>query len=117
MLDKRTPKVSRIAGRLDNKRDGNPVAGCDLQIRPESSPWRISLGGWKAIFLKTYSEMNDDRLPAVAGGGTFFVVLAILPTIGASVSLYGLFPDPTRIGTISRRSPGNAGGCFQASER
>jgi membrane protein len=65
--------------------------------RSATSPWQIPWSGWKDILLRTYSEMNDDRILAVAGGLVFFVLLALFPTIAALVSLYALFADPTTI--------------------
>lgn len=61
------------------------------------SPWEIRWSGWKDILRRTYSEMNDDRILAVAGGLVFFVLLAIFPTIAALVSIYALFSDPATI--------------------
>jgi membrane protein len=65
--------------------------------RSASSPWEISWRGWKDILLRTYGDINDDRLLAVAAGLVFFVLLAIFPGIGALVSLYALFADPATI--------------------
>src|SRR5204862_2203823 len=49
--------------------------------------------GWKDIFWRTYREIGRDRLPALAGGATFFILLAVFPAVAAFVSLYGLFSD------------------------
>ncbi|MFI4935433.1 MAG: YihY/virulence factor BrkB family protein [Caulobacterales bacterium] len=56
-------------------------------------PFLIPPLGWKDIFWRTYREMGRDRLPALAGGITFYVLLATFPAIAAFVSLYGLFFD------------------------
>src|SRR4051812_14298915 len=37
-----------------------------------------------------YIEFFADRIPTVAGGITFFVLLALFPAIAATISLYGL---------------------------
>jgi membrane protein len=60
-------------------------------------PWQISLRHWRAILARTYSEINEDRMMAVAGGVVFFILLAIFPGITAFVSLYALFADPATI--------------------
>jgi membrane protein len=65
--------------------------------RSASSPWEIPWRGWKDILLRTYAGVNDDRLLAVSAGLVFFVLLALFPGIGALVSLYALFADPTTI--------------------
>ena len=60
---------------------------------PSEIPWR----GWKDIFVRTYRELNDDRVLAVAAGVVFYVLLAIFPTISTFVSLYAFFADPATI--------------------
>ena len=65
--------------------------------RQAISPWQIPWRGWKDIFLRTYKEIQEDRLLAVAAGVVFFGLLAFFPAVTAFVSLYGLFVDP---GTI-----------------
>lgn len=57
-------------------------------------PWRIPPLGWKDITWRTYRESGRDRLPALAGGVTFFAVPSLLAAAAAFVSLYGLFADP-----------------------
>lgn len=56
-------------------------------------PFHIPLLGWRDIVWRTGREIGVDRLPAVAGGVTFYTLLALFPAIGAFVSLYGLFAD------------------------
>ena len=63
------------------------------------APERIPLKGWRDILWRTWMEVNADKLPSVAGGVTFYTLLAIFPAVGAFVSLYGLFADvDTEIG-------------------
>ena len=54
-----------------------------------------------ASFWRTYHEMQQDRLLSIAGGVSFFVLLAIFPAITALVSTYGLFLIPPPLPTIS----------------
>ncbi|MDG2520902.1 YihY/virulence factor BrkB family protein [Caulobacter segnis] len=56
-------------------------------------PHHIPLLGWRDILWRTIMEINADGLPAVAGGVTFYALLAIFPAIGVFVSVYGLFAD------------------------
>jgi membrane protein len=63
-------------------------------IHPLQIPWR----GWYDIVWRTYREMQSDRLLSIAGGVSFFVLLAIFPAISALVSAYGLLFSP---GTIT----------------
>ncbi|HEX3728855.1 MAG TPA: YihY/virulence factor BrkB family protein, partial [Opitutaceae bacterium] len=60
-------------------------------------PWRIPPLGWKDIAWRTYHEYGRSRLPALAGGVTFYVLLAAFPAIAAFVSLYGMFSNVTTV--------------------
>ena len=66
---------------------------------PPTTPSEIPARGWKDILVRTYGELGEDRVVAIAAGVTFYVLLAIFPAIAALVSLYGLFADPQTIGT------------------
>ena len=57
---------------------------------------RPFIGVWD-ITKRIYREFSGDRIPTVAGGITFFVLLAIFPGIAATVSLYGMFARPSEI--------------------
>ncbi|MBI1406415.1 MAG: YihY family inner membrane protein [Caulobacter sp.] len=56
-------------------------------------PAHIPPRGWRDIVWRVGKEIFVDRLPSVAGGVTFYALLAIFPAIAAFVSLYGLFAD------------------------
>lgn len=45
----------------------------------------------RQFLLSIYRDFSEDRIPAVAGGITFFILLAIFPAIGSVVALYDLF--------------------------
>src|SRR5947209_5705615 len=61
---------------------------------PARIPWR----GWKDIIVRTYHEIQDDRLLALAAGVVFYSLVALFPAIAAGVASYALFADA---GTIS----------------
>lgn len=61
--------------------------------RDAAHPLAIPPGGWADILRRTWSEFNQDRIVATAGGVTFFSLLAMFPALAAFVSLYGLFFD------------------------
>ena len=61
--------------------------------RDARTPAEIPAAGWRDIAWRTWNEFNKDRIPAVAGGVTFFGLLALFPALAAFVSLYGLFFD------------------------
>lgn len=50
----------------------------------------VTLG---ALIKRIYDEFSEDRVLAVAGGITFFFLLALFPAIACVVSLYGMFDD------------------------
>jgi membrane protein len=74
--------ASSEAGRTDE---------AERRGRRASSPWQIPWTGWKDILLRTYQQMNEDRLLAVAAGVVFYALLALFPAITALVSSYALF--------------------------
>ncbi len=55
------------------------------------------LRGWRDILVRTYQQIDEDRLLATAAGVVFYGLLAIFPAITALVSSYGLFADPATI--------------------
>lgn len=67
--------------------------------RHADGPLEIPQAGWKDILWRTYQRLNEDRLLAVAAGVVFLGLLAMFPAITALVSSYGLFADPSTIGS------------------
>src|SRR6202790_2546432 len=93
-----------IAGSLPGNRPSQLLASVGQNIleagdgeRSARSPWRILGAEWKDIFVRTYRQINEDRLLATAAGVVFYGLLAIFPAITALVSSYGLFADPSTI--------------------
>jgi membrane protein len=48
---------------------------------------------WLAVATHTANEFMEDRIPSVAAGVTFFVLLALFPAIGAMAAVFGFFGD------------------------
>jgi membrane protein len=65
--------------------------------RHATTPWQIPWLGWKDVLWRVYTQMNDDRILAVAGGIVFYALLALFPAVTAFVSLYGLLADASTI--------------------
>jgi membrane protein len=65
--------------------------------RHATTPAHIPVGGWKDILWRTYEQIGEDRLLAVAAGVVFYGLLALFPAITALVSFYALFVDPQSI--------------------
>ena len=59
-----------------------------------NTPSEIPARGWRDILWRLYDEINNDRILSIAGGVTFYVLLALFPGIAALVAIYGLFADP-----------------------
>jgi membrane protein len=65
--------------------------------RQATAPWKIPRTGWRDILWRTYQQISEDRLLAVAAGVVFYGLLALFPAITAVVSLYGLFAKASTI--------------------
>jgi membrane protein len=64
-----------------------------LAARPTSIPLR----GWWDVAIRVKREVKRDDVPLLAAGVAFFALLALIPTLVALVSLYGLVADPSDI--------------------
>ena len=77
-------------------------------VRPTDIPAK----GWKDILYRTFKEVSDDRVMLIAAGVTFYLLLALAPTLAAFVSIYGLFFDPAavqdQVASLSGVLPGGA---------
>jgi membrane protein len=60
---------------------------------PMHIPWR----GWKDIFIRTYHEVQEDRLLSLAAGVVFYSLVALFPAIAAGVSVYAFFSNAASI--------------------
>ncbi|MBV9862524.1 MAG: YihY/virulence factor BrkB family protein [Alphaproteobacteria bacterium] len=101
-------RADRVSVPADHNRarpspDGGQEAG---RGRDADTPSEIPPRGWKDILWRLYDEFNKDRILAVAGGVTFYTLLALFPGIAAFVSLYALFADA---GAIQGHLSGLAG--------
>ena len=63
----------------------------------DRSPARISIREWKAIFVCTAQEFQQDEITSVAGGMAYAAIVAIFPAMAAFVSIYGLFANPGEV--------------------
>ena len=61
------------------------------------SPTEIPPAGWRDVLLRVFHGITEDRITTIAGGVTFFLLLAIFPGLAGLISLYGLFADSTAI--------------------
>jgi membrane protein len=67
---------------------------------------------WRDVAWCSLRQFMNDKIPAVAAGVTFYVLLALFPAISAFVSLYGLVSDVSdaarEIRSLSEILPGGA---------
>lgn len=67
---------------------------------------------WSEIARLFYCAIGEHRVVSIAAGVTFFALLAMFPAVGALVSVYGIFADPTTIrahlNDLSSLLPGGA---------
>jgi membrane protein len=59
-----------------------------------TSPQDISALGWTAILLLAWRRSNAKNIALVAGGVTFYVIMALAPGVASLISAYGLFANP-----------------------
>jgi membrane protein len=60
----------------------------------------LPVSEWKRLWptvCGVYREFFDDSIPTVAGGVTFFFLLALFPAIACVVTLYGIVADAASI--------------------
>lgn len=65
--------------------------------RNAASPWDIPARGWKDIVWRAYKETGRDNISIVAGGLTYYMLLALFPALAVLVSIYGLFSNPAEL--------------------
>jgi membrane protein len=89
----------RQADRSPGKRDVSPDerSGHGERGRQAVAPWKIPWQGWKDILIRTYEQINEDRVLPVAAGVVFYGLLALFPAITALVSSYALFATASTI--------------------
>jgi membrane protein len=78
----------------------------DRHGRGAHAPTEIPPAGWRDVLMRVFHGIMEDRITTIAGGVTFFVLLAIFPGLAGLISLYGLFADG---GTIAQHLDGLAG--------
>ena len=61
--------------------------------RPQDVPAR----GWKDVFTRAYGASSKKNMSLVAGGVTYYVLLAVFPGLAALVSIYGLVANPSQV--------------------
>ncbi|WP_026621466.1 membrane protein (plasmid) [Ensifer sp. WSM1721] len=66
--------------------------------RTATTPGDIPARGLRDVFWRVVSQVSEDRVPLIAAGVTFYILLALFPALTSLVSIYGLISDPAGIG-------------------
>ncbi|MDB5623171.1 MAG: YihY/virulence factor BrkB family protein [Devosia sp.] len=59
--------------------------------RDADAPTEIPAAGWKDILYRLFRSINNDRILLTSAGVTFYLLLALVPTLTSVVAIYGLF--------------------------
>ena len=65
--------------------------------RSAETPTEIPPRGWRDILWRVYRGITHDRVLLTAAGVTFYMLLALVPTLTAFVAIYGLFNDSASV--------------------
>jgi membrane protein len=83
--------VERSAADLD------PDAPTHPDAEPADGPTEVSAAGWKAVAKRVAASVKENHVQLNAAGVAFFAFLAVVPSMVALVSIYGLVGDPDNI--------------------
>jgi membrane protein len=62
--------------------------------REAEAPWQIPARGWMDILCRAWMDTAKRDLSLVAGGVTYYLLVALFPALAALVSIYGLVANP-----------------------
>jgi membrane protein len=65
--------------------------------REAETPWRMPARGWADILRRAWKDTGKRNLSLVAGGVTYYLLLALFPALAALVSVYGLVANPADV--------------------
>jgi membrane protein len=65
--------------------------------RGAQRPGELPARGWKDVAARVGQQSREDGVVLLAAGVAFFALLALVPTLFALVSIYGLVADPVDI--------------------
>jgi membrane protein len=65
--------------------------------RMAERPGEVPVRGWKDVAVRLKTQLKEDDVPLLAAGVAFFALLALVPSLVALVSIYGLVADPSDV--------------------
>lgn len=81
----------------DTMRTGTAPRRADRPGVHASRPTDIPRSGWTQVLTRTKDQIKADRVALMAGGVTFYAMLALVPALIAAVTLWGLLAAPGQI--------------------
>lgn len=72
-------------------------ATSDARGRDARRPDEIPATGWRDVLTRVKDEARTDQVSLLAAGVAFFLLLSIVPTLLAALSIYGLVADPAQV--------------------
>src|SRR5262245_11868751 len=63
--------------------------------RHARKPSDVPPTGWLDILARAKQQIAEDNLSIVAAGVAFYAFLAVVPTLAATIAVYGLIADPS----------------------
>lgn len=79
--------------------------------RHARKPSEVPTTGWLDILARAKQQISEDNLSIVAAGVAFYAFVAVVPTLAATIAVYGLIADPSdvaqHIEALARVLPGN----------
>ncbi|CAN5820872.1 YihY/virulence factor BrkB family protein [soil metagenome] len=81
-------------------------------MKPNLAPDRGANDDWRSVASRVMHQVSADRLSVIAAGVAFYGLLAMIPTLVAIVSIFGIAFDPQammrQVESLSRLLPDNA---------
>jgi membrane protein len=68
--------------------------------RDADAPWQIPVRGWLDILRRAWKGTADRNLSLVAGGVTYYLLLAVFSGVAALVSVYGLVANSADVAKV-----------------
>lgn len=65
--------------------------------RDADAPTEIPPKGWRDILYRMYRAISEDRILLTSAGATFYMLLSLVPTLTAFVSIYGIFNNRANV--------------------
>jgi len=74
--------------------------------RDADTPWQIPVRGWVDILRRAWKGTTERNLSLVAGGVTYYLLLALFPGLAALFSVYGLVANAADAAKIAQSLSG-----------